>query len=196
MNIDLVNNEYYNTFADIFDQIPFGDILTDLFLKYVLKPQSEILEIGSGVGTLALWMEKQGHKVMCVEPAEKAAEKARERKLKVFQTRFQDFHTDQKFDSVVAISSLIHIPLSEMPTQIKRISELLKPKGIAIFSFIEGQGECYEDPTEKEKKRFFSKFTEHELNELLLPYFSFIEKKKIKVEVMHQFFFLMVLMKS
>lgn len=195
-DMDAVNNEYYNTFADYFDKIPFEDILPELFEKNIPKKNSEILEIGSGAGALAFWMESKGHKVTCVEPAIKAVEKAQEKKLKIFQMRFQDYHTTQKFDSVVAISSLIHIPRSEMSEQIKRISELLNPEGIAFFSFIEGEGEGYEDPTGKGKDRFFSKFTEKELNDLLLPYFSFVEKRKIEIKVMNKSFFLMVLMKS
>jgi 2-polyprenyl-3-methyl-5-hydroxy-6-metoxy-1,4-benzoquinol methylase len=196
VNMDIVNNEFYNAFSYVFDDIPFEDDLLDLFTKNVPKEKSEILEIGSGPGALAFWIEGKGHQVTCLEPAEKPAEKAREKNLKVLQMRFQDYHADQKFDSVVAISSLIHIPRSEMPTQIKRISEFLNPKGVAFFSFIEGQGEGYEDPTGKGKNRFFSKFTENELNELLLPHFSLVEKRKIEVKVMNKFFFLLVLKKS
>jgi 2-polyprenyl-3-methyl-5-hydroxy-6-metoxy-1,4-benzoquinol methylase len=195
MNIDILNNEYYNTFTNVFDNIPFEDVLLELFSKNVPKAKSEILEIGSGPGALAVWIESQGHKVTCIEPAEKPAEKARERNLKVFQMRFQDYHADQKFDSVVAISSLIHIPLLEMPRQINRISELLNPEGVAFFSFIEGEGESCEDPTRKGKNRFFSKFTENELDDLLLPYFLFIEKRKIEVKIMNKIFFLFVLKK-
>lgn len=195
--LDNVNVEYYNhAFADYFDKVPFEDVLPNLFLSNVPKHPSEILEIGSGAGALALWMTEQGHNVTCVEPAEVPAEKARQSGLKVHQLRFQDYQTDQKFDSVVAISSLIHIPLSEMSEQIKRIADFLNPDGMAMFSFIEGQGEGFEDPTEKGRQRFFSKFSEHELNDLLQPYFSLIEMKRIKVEVMKQFFLLLVLKKK
>lgn len=191
---DRLNNAYYDAFPDIFDVIPFEDVLLDLFLKYVPN-QSDIVEIGSGAGALALWLKDQGHKVICVEPAEIPAEKARKKNLTVVQTRIQDFHTDQKFNSVVAISSLIHVPLSEMPMVIKKISDLLTPSGIAIFSFIEGEGEQVEDPTEHGKDRFFAKLSESDLQELINPYFMFREMKKIEVPVMKQFFFLMVLQK-
>lgn len=64
---------------------------------------------------------------------------------------------------------------------------------IAFVSFIEGDCEGYEDPTGKGKNRFFSKFTQDELNTLLLPYFSIIEIHKIEVKKMNQSFFLMAL---
>ena len=119
-----------------------------------------------------------GHHLTCIEPAEKPAGKAREKGLNVFQTRFQDFPVSQKYDVVLAISSLIHIPRSEIPSQMQKMSQLLKGNGIAFVSFIEGDSEGYEDPTGKGKNRFFSKFTQEELNALLSPLFSIIEIQK------------------
>lgn len=193
MTIDLMNNEFYNAFADSFDKIPFDDVLIPLVLKYLPTSGCDILEIGSGAGALALWMSKLGHHVTCIEPAEKAAEKAKKKGLNVCLMRFQDFPVSQKFVSIIAISSLIHIPRSEMPSQILKMSQLLKQDGIAFVSFIEGDCEGYEDPTGKGKKRFFSKFTQNELNALLLPHFSIIEIHKIEVKKMNQSFFLMAL---
>lgn len=193
MNKDLMNNEFYNTYADILDKIPFEDILPPLVLKYLPESSCDILEIGSGSGALALWLTKQGHSVTCIEPAEKPAEKARERGLNVSLTRFQDFPVSQKYDGIFAISSLIHISRSEMPLQIEKMSQLLKHEGIAFVSFIEGDCEGLEDPTGRGKNRFFSKFTQDELNTLLSPHFSIIEIHNREVKKMNQSFFLMVL---
>lgn len=193
MDIDLLNNEFYNAYTNSFDKIPFEEALIPLVLKYLPKSSCDILEVGSGAGALALWITKLGHHVTCIEPAEKPAEKAREKGLKVCLTRFQDYLVSQKFDVIMAISSLIHIPRAEMPLQIQKMSQLLKPDGIAFVSFIEGNRERYEDPTGKGKNRFFSKFTQDELHALLSPYFSVIEIHKIEVKRMNQLFFLMVL---
>lgn len=195
MNIDLLNNEFYNGYADSFDKIPFEDTLIPLILKYLPSFPCDILEIGSGAGALALWMSKHGHHVICVEPAEKLAKKAIEKGLNVYEMRLQDFYVGQKFDSVIAISSLIHIPRSEITAQLQKISQLIKPGGVAFISFIEGDGEGYEDPTGKGKNRFFSKFTKDKLSILLLTYFSITEIHKIKVKEMSQNFFLTALKK-
>lgn len=69
MNIDLVNNEFYNEHFELFDKIPFEDNLMPLILKY-LTNSGHILEIGAGAGTLALWMTKRDNPVTCIEPAE------------------------------------------------------------------------------------------------------------------------------
>lgn len=193
MNIDLLNNEFYNAYAESFDKIPFEDVLVPLILKYLPVASYDILEIGSGTGALALWLSKLGHDVTCIEPAEKPAKKVVEKGLNVCIMRFQDFSLRQKFDSIIAISSLIHIRRSEMILQVQKISQLIKPGGIVFISFIEGDFEGYEDPTGKGKNRFFSKFTQDELNILLSPYFSIIEIHKIEVKKMNQTFFLMVL---
>lgn len=193
MDIDLLNNEFYNEYAESFDKIPFEDTLTSLILNYLPEAGCNILEIGSGAGALALWMTRLGHNVTCVEPAEKLAEKARSKGLSVSITKFQDYSESQKFDGIVAISSLIHIPRSEMPSQIQKISQLLKFEGTAFVSFLEGNCEGYEDPTGKGMKRFFSKFTQEELKTLLSPHFSILEICKIEVKKMNQSFLLMVL---
>jgi 2-polyprenyl-3-methyl-5-hydroxy-6-metoxy-1,4-benzoquinol methylase len=193
MNPDSVNNEFYNSHAAAFDKIPFGDVLTTLISKYVTKPRSQILEIGSGPGALALWMTQQGHAVTCIEPAEKPAKLARKKGLTVYTVKFQDYRTDQQFDYIFAISSLIHISRLEMPAQIKKISELLEENGHAIVSFMEGATDSFEDPTHTGNMRFFSKFSEVELKELLSPYFSIVEFRKIEGKRIHQSFFLLVL---
>lgn len=193
MSIDLINKEFYNTYTESFDKIPFQEILTALLLNYLPKASCDVLEIGSGAGALALWLKNLGHHVTCIEPAEKPAEKAREKGLSVYLTRFQDFTVSQKFDAIIAISSLIHLARSELPLQIQKMSQLLARDGVVFVSFMEGAGEGYEDPTEKGKKRFFSKFTQTELNALLRPYFSIIEIHKIEAKKMNQSFFLMVL---
>lgn len=108
-------------------------------------------------------------------------------------TIFQNYESDQKFDIIMAISSLIHISRSEMPAQIKRMFDFLEPKGLAFVSFLEGKGEGYEDPTSKGKNRFFSRFSQIELKEMLQPYFSIVEIKAIESSKMKNSFLLMVL---
>lgn len=54
MTIDLINNEFYNTYADSFDKIPFEDLLISLILKYLPVVPCDVLEIGSGAGAFFL----------------------------------------------------------------------------------------------------------------------------------------------
>ncbi len=189
---DRINQTFYNTHAGDFDKIPFKDVLIPLLQKH-LSTSSTILEVGSGAGALASWLQELGHKVVCVEPAETPAKKAVEKGLEVHLSRFQDFQAFHKFDSVIAISSLIHISREEIPEQLQKIRLLLKQQGMAFISFIEGQEEGFEDPTGKGMERFFSKFTEKELNNMLSLHFTILEQHKVEVTKMKQTFLIYAL---
>ncbi|HSW85986.1 MAG TPA: class I SAM-dependent methyltransferase [Rhabdochlamydiaceae bacterium] len=176
-NIDEVNRDFYNSSGDSFDKFPFETILPDLLMKY--HKGDEVLEIGSGAGALAAWLARIGHKVTCIEPAQKLAERAEAKGLKVHCLNIQNFHTEHQYDMVIAISSLIHVPKIQLPLQIEKIVTLLKPQGIFFVNFIEGKTEGFEDPTNAGKMRFFSKWDEKELDLFLSRYFDVLEKHRI-----------------
>ncbi len=188
--IDKINRDYYDSSGSLFSSIPFDPMLPNLLLKYGKGDQ--ILEIGSGPGGLALWLKDKGYEVTCLEPAEKLAEAAAKNGLKVYPLTIQEFETDHQYDCIVAISSLIHVPKAELPTQIKKIASNLKPQGVFFVSFIEGDKEGFEDPTNKGKLRYFSKWTESDLNDIILPYFDILENHKIYSKVMNRTFLLIV----
>lgn len=185
-----INNEFYNSSGDSFDKIPFESILPDLLMKYGVG--TEVLEIGSGGGSLAFWLVQQGYQVSCIEPAQELVKQAERKGLKVYPITIQDFTTDHQFDNVVAISSLIHLSKAELPIQIQKIAQLLKPHGIFFVSFIEGKGEGLEDPTNVGKLRYFSKWNEKELDKLCSPYFELLENHKVYNKTMRYTFFLSV----
>lgn len=193
---DTANREFYNAHYDVFIPFPFEAFLPSLFSTYV-PSESRILEIGSGPGTLAEWLVEQKHTVVCIEPGDVHVRLAKEKRLNVIQSTFQAYEPKrgEKYECIAALSSLIHIKTSELPAQIKRISNLLIEGGIAIFSFIEGDGEGFEDPTEKGMTRFFAKISEKQLDKLLLPHFEYLEKAKVLVPVMKQYFWLLALRK-
>jgi 2-polyprenyl-3-methyl-5-hydroxy-6-metoxy-1,4-benzoquinol methylase len=195
MDLDLINNDFYNSYSTSFDKIPFNNTITGLLLKHLPATPQQILEIGSGPGALAVWLTQLGHQVTCIEPAEKAAEIARKKGLNVCVSKLQDFESDQKYDLILAISSLIHLPKNEIPTQISKIAKLLKTNGTVILTFIEGNTEGFEDPTGKGKMRFFTKFAENELTDILSVEFTLLEIEKLEVKSMNQTFFIFTLKK-
>lgn len=175
--INDINNEFYNKSGSRFDKIAFVEILPNLLLKYCAG--KEILEIGSGTGALAFWLLKHGYQVSCIEPAQVFAKMTAEKGLRVYSTTIQDFHNDCQYDNVIAISSLIHVPKANLPSQIQKISHLLKPHGIFIVSLIEGDGEGFEDATHEGKLRYIAKWTENDLESLFSPLFVLLEKHRI-----------------
>ncbi|MBS0621173.1 MAG: class I SAM-dependent methyltransferase [Verrucomicrobia bacterium] len=176
-DIDKANREFYNCFGDSLEKIPFEEILPGLLQKY--GAGKEVLEIGSGPGVLAAWLTQLGCQVTCLEPAEKPAAKAVERGLHVLPVTIQAYQPDTLYDSVIAISSLIHVPKRELPAQVEKIANVLKPSGLFFVTFIEGDQEGLEDPTETGKFRHFSKWSEKELERLLSPFFGLLESHRI-----------------
>lgn len=189
-NIDETNCAFYNSSGDSFDKIPFESILPDLFLKY--GTGLEILEIGSGAGALALWLTNHGYDVTCLEPAQELAARAVAKGLRVRPVTIQNFQEGLQYDMIVAISSLIHVPRKELPAQIEKIANLLKPGGLFFVSFIEGECDGFEDPTMTGKLRYFCKWTEPALDQLLSPHFDLLEKQSIYNKKMDQTFLLRV----
>ncbi len=185
-----VNDVFYNESRDSFDKIPFDPLLPDLLVKYGIG--QEVLEIGSGAGALASWLIEQGYQVSCIEPAAQLVKQAEEKGLKVYATTIQDFEVDFQYDSIVAISSLIHVPKADLPAQIQKIFRLLKPHGIFFVSFIEGEDEGLEDPTKAGKLRYFAKWSEKELDDLFSSSFVLLENQKIYNKKMDRNFLLRV----
>lgn len=192
MDSDNYNNDFYNSYADEFDKIPFGETLTEIIPKYLRVP-NHILEIGSGAGALAKWLTDKGHTVICLEPAAKAAARAQNKGLEVVITRFQDYMTNERFDAIIAISSLIHIPREDIPNQLQQIHKMLTSGGVAIITFLIGDHEGPEDPTQKGKLRFFSKFTVEKIESLVTKDFLILESREIEVSKMNQSFLLLAL---
>lgn len=189
-DIDKVNSDFYNQSSNSFNAIPFEPILPQLLQKYSLGHQ--LLEIGSGPGALAVWLKDMGCQVTCLEPAKKLAEMASKKGLEVHELTIQEFESDIQYDSILAISSLIHVPKKELPAQIQKIASLLKPQGIFFVSFIEGENEGLEDPTMSGKLRYFAKWNESDLDRLLSPYFNLLEGHKIYSKKMDRTFLLRV----
>lgn len=192
-DIDRVNNDFYDN-AESFDKIPFDDILPGLIKKY--GKGRDVLEIGSATGVLAEWLVKLGYRVLCLEPARKPAAQATAKGLSVQTVTIQNFQTQEQFDMIVAISSLIHVSKTELPEQIQKIAHFLRPQGLFFVSFIEGNSEGLEDPTNKGKSRFFSRWSEQALDQLLSPYFDLVESHRINSKKMDRNFLLRVYSKK
>lgn len=189
-DIDTINRDFYDSSGETFNAVPFDTLLPGLLEKYGKGDQ--ILEIGAGPGALALWLRDKGYEVTCLEPSTILAEIARKKGLQVHPLTIQDFKTDLQYDCIVAISSLIHVPRKELPAQIDKIAHFLKPRGIFFVSFIEGEGEGFEDPTQAGKLRFFSKWNESDLDNLMAPYFDKLEIHNIYNKKMDRTFLLAV----
>jgi 2-polyprenyl-3-methyl-5-hydroxy-6-metoxy-1,4-benzoquinol methylase len=109
-----------------------------------LTPDSNILDIGSGVSPVPILLSERGLFISCVD-AHPKVRKLDQRKnwnewgfldYSIFSPRIESFHTDiqtfeprEKFDAVYSISVLEHMPRQVWRRTLERLSEWLKPGG-------------------------------------------------------------------
>lgn len=189
------NREFYDKNGAHFETLPFAKILPPLIEKYMQQAGSTVLDIGAGTGVLGVWLKQKGFSVLCLDPSSEMIKRCTEKGLDTFLGTIQNFDTTKQFDSIFAISSLIHLRKEEFPEQIRRISSLLNPQGLFFLTIIKGDSQGWEDPTKAGMQRFFSSFTQEDADAILLPHFSILEQQEKEVSSMHKTFLIYVLKK-
>ncbi len=191
--------DYYDKFADDFEKIPFDKTIQDLFTTYSPKTEKgciNVLDVGSGPGSLANWINHAGYQVTCLDPSKEMVRRCKQKGLIAIQGSLDDLKTDQQFHTILAISSFIHVPKADFRDHIKKIYSLLSPSGLFFISMLLGEGEGCEDPLEKGVKRYFSYINNSDLVKIFTEeLFSVLEVKKIEVKKMNKCFDIYVLKK-
>ena len=101
-----------------------------------LKPGASILELGCGSGIDASEMERLGFQVHATDGSAAMATIASERLGRRVQVlRFENLDATERYDAIVACASLLHVPLSGVPSILRRIWNALKPGGWHFASF-------------------------------------------------------------
>lgn len=167
--IDTLNCYCYDHCADAWNRFPFKDFLPTQITTFFNKENSRtVLDIGSGTGSIAIWLKNLGFQATCLDPSTEMVRRTRQMGLITFQDTIQNFSTDQKFGMVLAILSLIHVPKNEFPNQIQKIHKLLEPKGLFVLAMIEGEHEGVKE-AQSEYPRFFAEYQEQEILEIVQP---------------------------
>jgi SAM-dependent methyltransferase len=100
------------------------------------KPSDRILEIGFGAGHFMDWARNNGFHVVGTEILPEMIAAARNRGHVVMDDMFSP--TDQKFDVIIAIDVLEHIPQDGLRNMLERIRQLLAPGGRLVARFPNG----------------------------------------------------------
>ncbi len=143
-------------------------------------PGKKVLDLGSGPGRDALFLKRKGLNPLCVDLSSEMVKQCKRKGLKARQMDIEnlDFR-NESFDGIWAYASLVHIPKQRIYNSIVRIRELLKPEGLLFLGMVEGRREkIYESKTKPGIKRFFSLYTNRELQDILREYFEIVAFKK------------------
>jgi 2-polyprenyl-3-methyl-5-hydroxy-6-metoxy-1,4-benzoquinol methylase len=178
-NINELNRKCYDARADYWDRLPFPEFLPQAILR-AHDPHGgwKAIDIGSGTGRLASWLANHGYEVLCLDPSGEMVRRTKALGFPTLQSTIQEFTTAEKFDLVLAILSLIHVPKSEMPQQIEKISVMLVSKGVFALAMIKGQGEGVGE-TASEYPRYFAYYTRQEIMNLTRDRFDLIDELQV-----------------
>jgi 2-polyprenyl-3-methyl-5-hydroxy-6-metoxy-1,4-benzoquinol methylase len=103
-------------------------------LKNIPQPVGSILEVGCGAGFTAEYLDGRYNHYLGIDYAGElidAAQKRHQKKNVRFQcTDVDKFESDQKFDVILMIGVLHHIP--EVQSTLRRLKSFLKPNGVLV----------------------------------------------------------------
>lgn len=170
--IDTLNRQCYDARADYWDRFPFPEHFPPfLWQNYTSKLGNQVLDIGSGTGQVALYLQEAGFDVTCLDPSSEMIHRCRSKGLKTVQTTFQAYDTQEKFGLVVAILSLIHVPKQEFPAQVEKITSILEPNGLFMLGLLKGDTEKIEEQ-KSGYPRFFARYSPEEVRAKLGGHFT------------------------
>jgi SAM-dependent methyltransferase len=107
-----------------------------------LTAQAAILELGCGAGGDTVEMLARGFDVRATDGSPEMAEVASKRLGRPVETLlFQDLDAVEAYDGVWANACLLHVPREELVTVLSLIWRALKPAGVFIASYKEGDGD-------------------------------------------------------
>ncbi|HLF53556.1 MAG TPA: class I SAM-dependent methyltransferase [Candidatus Nanoarchaeia archaeon] len=178
MNYKRANQEVYETYAKEFEIRTKGSLTNQLlkniglFIKRL--PGREVLDLGSGPGRDALLMKERGLNPLCFDISRKMIELCKQKGLRA---QIGDLEAlpfkDNAFDGVLACTSLLHMPKSNLPAALSDINRILKSRGQFYLNMKEGDFEGFiESDKYPGMERFFSLYSDEELRRFLSNYFK------------------------
>ena len=159
-------SNYYESNAECYAAETFFADMSEQYQRFLplLKKGAKILDVGSGSGRDACYIQKHGYQVTALEPSKNLCREIR----KVFSgeiecSDIQNYQPAERYDGIWAYASLIHLQEEEILCFFEKIELLLKANGIIYISGKNGI------PTGKaEDGRYFLEFSEYLVEKILI----------------------------
>jgi len=128
-----------------------------------LPQKAHVLDLGCGPGKASATLIQTGHTVDAWDASREMAAVAKDQfNLDVQIATFGQLDSTEVYDGIYANFSLLHAPKSEMPANLARIAQALKPTGLLHIGLKTGFGE------ERDALgRFYAYYQDAELTNLL-----------------------------
>ena len=135
-----INTKSYDKIADQWDKVRRMRPVDPIVVRFagMLQKAAHILDIGCGTGyPIDQFLCENGFSVTGIDPSENMLKKAIQLSLpnsEFIKTDLFSFETDQTFDAVIAFDSIFHIDLQDQRCIYPKVSSLLKPGGLFLFT--------------------------------------------------------------
>jgi len=181
--------DIYDSFALTYEQnrnlFDMSDVISDFF-SFLGNKKGHLLDLGCGAGEpFARSFLDNGWYVSGVDFSSKMVQLAMRYvpEMKIYHTDMRTVNFPKsKFNAIIAIYSLFHLPRNDQKVMLEKIYSWLKPNGFALFTYA-----CKEYTGKEEfdgfidfmgKKLFYSHYSPEKLHSILLKTgFNFVEKK-------------------
>jgi ubiquinone/menaquinone biosynthesis C-methylase UbiE len=174
--------EYDNETTDFWERFP-----KTFFDEFSQKVNGKVLDVGSGPGRDGVLLQQRGLEVVCLDASEAMLELCKQKGLNTIQGDFMSLpFPDGSFSGVWAYTSLLHVNKAVITQALKEIHRVLKSGGAFGLGMIEGVGESYRESSGVDQPRWFSYYTQEELEKLLtengftIEYFETIQPRSKK----------------
>ena len=148
------------------------------FQKFInLLKGKKILDLGSGGGDHAVYFRDNGLDVTCVDLSEGMLDLCREKGLNAIKMDIENLtFSENSFDGIWAVTSLLHVPKSNLIRVIEKLSKIIKKDGILYVCVKEGKGEEFVEDISG--RRLFSYWNKDELIGLFESNFRLIDAER------------------
>lgn len=177
----------YNRKAEERDQSELADWKIEERQKFFSLLQQEgkkkLLEVGAGTGRDSKFFQDNGLEVISTDLSPEMVRLCQAKGLTAYVMDF--LHLDfpaASFDAIYALNCLLHVPKSDLSAVLQSLQNLLKPFGLfymGLYGGIEREGSWKDD--QHEPKRFFSFYTDDNMQQIVKAYFELLYFQPIAV---------------
>lgn len=185
-NYDLIAEQYGKDFGTYIEDL---DVYQE-FEKH-LSENAKILDLGAGTGRTYSYFNTKWYQCIGLDFSEKMKTNA----YKIHgeypyivddMVNLKKYFANDSLDAVFAVYSLFHLPNEDLKNLFSDVHDVLKPKGIFLFTYQVGRGEeMVDEPYLKDKGKnvLYMNYQSNEDIKNLLNLFSFKELfRKQKIE--------------
>ena len=131
------NYQYWKSWDDLFVCTTDHAGYFTAELADLKTADADVLEIGFGVGSCVVWLEKRGARISVTEISERSCAAARARGLDVLPPDLPSVATghEARFDTIIAFDVFEHLDLETVGAYLDACATMLKPGGRLLLRF-------------------------------------------------------------